>query len=67
MKRINLARAIYQDADIYLFDDVLASLDIKVATHIFEECFLKFIKGKSILYISSSYNHVKNCDRILTI
>ncbi|CAF4219080.1 unnamed protein product, partial [Adineta steineri] len=36
--RISLARALYTDADIYLFDDPLASVDPKVARHIYEQC-----------------------------
>ena len=30
MKRISLARAIYREADIYYFDESLASLDVNV-------------------------------------
>ncbi len=37
--RISLARAIYSDADIFLFDDPISSVDAKVTT-IFEECFI---------------------------
>ena len=33
--RIALARAVYRDADVYLFDDVLAAVDPIVARHIF--------------------------------
>ncbi|CAF1087250.1 unnamed protein product [Adineta steineri] len=36
--RISLARALYTDADIYLLDDPLASVDPKVARHIYEQC-----------------------------
>ena len=34
--RISLARAIYQDADIYLLDDPLSAVDPEVANNIFE-------------------------------
>ncbi|XP_023214157.1 multidrug resistance-associated protein 4-like, partial [Centruroides sculpturatus] len=34
--RINLARALYLDADIFLLDDPLSAVDVPVAKHIFE-------------------------------
>lgn len=39
--RLALARAIYEDADIYLFDDPLSAVDAKVAKQLFEQCFLR--------------------------
>jgi ATP-binding cassette subfamily C (CFTR/MRP) protein 4 len=35
--RINLARAIYNDPDIYLFDDPLSAVDANVAKHLFDK------------------------------
>jgi ABC-type Mn2+/Zn2+ transport system ATPase subunit len=32
-----MARALYRDADIYLLDDPLSAVDVKVAKHLFEK------------------------------
>lgn len=35
-QRVSLARAVYNDADIYYFDDPLSAVDVHVGKHIFE-------------------------------
>ncbi len=49
--RIALARALYKDSKIYLFDECFSSLDMKSERTILKRLFQEY-KGKTILYIS---------------
>ena len=35
--RVNLARAVYHRADVYILDDPLSAVDIGVAKHVFDQ------------------------------
>ena len=53
-QRISLARAVYADADIYVFDDVLSAVDEDVAKHIFEKCIVDLLlKRKKIVILAT--------------
>ncbi|UJR10923.1 hypothetical protein I4U23_015108 [Adineta vaga] len=44
--RVNMARALYRDADIYLLDDPLSAVDVKVSKHLFEKSIKKYLRNK---------------------
>ena len=44
--RISLARAVYKDADIYLFDDPIPSVDSYVSIKIFHQAIVNLLKKK---------------------
>jgi ABC-type multidrug transport system fused ATPase/permease subunit len=50
--RVNLARALFYEADIYLLDDPLSAVDSAVAKYIFDECFKTFLKRKTVLLVT---------------
>lgn len=50
--RINLARAIYRKADIYLLDDPLSAVDTVVGKHIFEQCISGFLADKICILVT---------------
>nr|XP_033794309.1 multidrug resistance-associated protein 7-like isoform X2 [Geotrypetes seraphini] len=45
--RVALARAVYQNKEIYLLDDPLAAVDTDVASHIMEKCILGVLRHKT--------------------
>ena len=50
--RINLARALFYEADIYLLDDPLSAVDSAVAKFIFEQCFKSFLRKRTVLLVT---------------
>ena len=40
--RVNLARAVYHQADVYLLDDPLSAVDVAVGKHIMEQCVIYY-------------------------
>jgi len=65
--RINLARCLYVDADIYLLDDPLSAVDIHVGTHLFEKAIKRFLHGKIRVLVTHQLQHLKDTDKILLL
>ncbi|KMZ62870.1 Multidrug resistance protein ABC transporter family [Zostera marina] len=61
-QRIQIARAIYQNADIYLLDDPFSAVDAHTGTHIYQECLMKLLDGKIILYITHQIEFLPAAD-----
>ncbi|XP_015836093.1 probable multidrug resistance-associated protein lethal(2)03659 isoform X1 [Tribolium castaneum] len=65
--RINLARALYREGDIYLLDDCLAALDAHVSDSIFQECICKFLKNKICIFVTNNSDYTQNADNIIVL
>ncbi|XP_050726965.1 ATP-binding cassette sub-family C member 4-like [Eriocheir sinensis] len=65
--RINLARAIYSDADIYLLDDPLSAVDAHVGRYIFDNCIMKYLKHKVRVLVTHQEQYIKAASSILVL
>ncbi|CAG13921.1 unnamed protein product, partial [Tetraodon nigroviridis] len=65
--RVSLARAVYQDADIYLLDDPLSAVDAEVGRHLFEQCICGLLKRKPRILVTHQLQYLKAADEIVVL
>ncbi|KAH8831322.1 P-loop containing nucleoside triphosphate hydrolase protein [Flagelloscypha sp. PMI_526] len=66
-QRLNIARALYCDADIQIFDDPFSALDAHVGKSVFENAILKSQAGKTRIVITHALHFLPRVDYIYTI
>ncbi|KAK3091915.1 hypothetical protein FSP39_023706 [Pinctada imbricata] len=68
-QRVSLARAVYQDADIYLFDDPLSAVDSHVGKHIFDHVISSegILKNKTRVLVTHGVSFLPKVDLIVTL
>ena len=65
--RIALARAIYKDADIYLFDDPISSVDTYISMKIFHQGIVSLLKDKTVIYVTHDTRNLKYSSRVVVM
>ncbi|KAK1306352.1 ABC transporter C family member 9 [Acorus calamus] len=66
-QRIQIARAVYQDADIYLLDDPFSAVDAHTGTQLFKNCLMGMLKEKTVLYVTHQVEFLPAADLILVM
>ena len=66
--RVAIARAMYNEADIYIFDDVLSALDAHVGKHVFDSCVGELReKGRTVILATNQLNVLPKSDLVVFI
>ncbi|XP_058770986.1 ABC transporter C family member 5-like [Vicia villosa] len=66
-QRIQLARALYQDADIYLLDDPFSALDAHTGSELFREYVLTELVDKTVIFVTHQVEFLPAADMILVL
>lgn len=66
-QRIQIARALYEDVDIYIFDDPFSAVDAHTGKHIFQECILGILASKTVVYVTHQVEFLPSADIILVM
>lgn len=65
--RVALARAVYQDRDVYLLDDPLSAVDAHVGRWLFDECISGALAGKTRVLVTHQVQFLPRCDVVLVM
>ncbi|XP_075236312.1 ATP-binding cassette sub-family C member 4-like [Lycorma delicatula] len=65
--RVNLARAVYKDADIYLFDDPLSAVDTHVSKHLFNDCIKGYLANKTVILVTHQLQYISSFDHVILL
>ncbi|OAF64800.1 hypothetical protein A3Q56_07494, partial [Intoshia linei] len=68
-QRIALARSIYRNDDIYIFDDILSAVDAHVGKHIFDNVLSKngLLNKKTRIFVTNVMSYLPKVDYIIVI
>eukprot|EP00002_Diphylleia_rotans_P013847 TRINITY_DN2697_c0_g1_i4.p1 TRINITY_DN2697_c0_g1~~TRINITY_DN2697_c0_g1_i4.p1 ORF type:complete len:1184 (-),score=183.54 TRINITY_DN2697_c0_g1_i4:533-4084(-) len=65
--RLSLARALYEEADIYLLDDPLSAVDTKVAEQLYNLAIQEFLRDKIRILVTHQTQYLKDADEIIVL
>ncbi|XP_071483923.1 ATP-binding cassette sub-family C member 10-like [Diadema antillarum] len=65
--RVALARAVYQDSDIYLLDDPLAAVDVHVGQHIYSKCIMGLLRHKTRILCTHHTKYLTEADLVVVM
>lgn len=65
--RVNLARAIYKQADIYLLDDPLSAVDTHVGKDIYEKCIEEFLANKICVLVTHQLQYLRRVQHVVLL
>ncbi|KAJ4831189.1 ATP-binding cassette sub- C member 8 [Turnera subulata] len=66
-QRLQLARAVYNDADIYLLDDPFSAVDAHTAATLFNDCVMTALKQKTVILVTHQVEFLSAVDTILVM
>ena len=62
--RIAIARALYAEKDIYIFDDPISSLDANVGMNVMKNCIIKYLSKKTRILVTHALQYISFADKI---
>ncbi len=65
-QRLSIARAVYKDAEIYIFDDTFSALDYKTDMLV-RRAIREKMQGKTVIIVAQRIGTIKNADKILVL
>ncbi|PKA52346.1 ABC transporter C family member 2 [Apostasia shenzhenica] len=66
-QRVSMARAVYSNSDLYIFDDPLSALDAHVGRLVFDKCIKDKLRGKTRVLVTNQLHFLPNVDRIILV
>lgn len=66
-QRIQLARAVYNDADVYMLDDPFSAVDAQTAATLFHDCVMGALRQKTVLLVTHQVEFLPSMDSILVM
>lgn len=66
-QRVQLARALYQDADIYLLDDPFSAVDAHTGSELFKEYIMTALANKTVMFVTHQVEFLPAADFILVL
>ncbi|KND00120.1 uncharacterized protein SPPG_04462 [Spizellomyces punctatus DAOM BR117] len=65
--RVALARAVYENCDIYLLDDPISALDAQVGQAVYIDCIKGALAGKTRVLVTHHLHLLQNVDKIIVL
>ncbi|XP_059439550.1 ABC transporter C family member 2-like [Corylus avellana] len=66
-QRVSMARAVYSNSDVYIFDDPLSALDAHVARQVFDKCIKGELRGRTRVLVTNQLHFLSQVDRIILV
>ncbi|KAK2632393.1 hypothetical protein EUGRSUZ_L01615 [Eucalyptus grandis] len=66
-QRVSMARAVYSNSDVYIFDDPLSALDAHVGRQVFNSCIKEDLRGKTRVLVTNQLHFLPQVDQIILV